>query len=163
MHIRIVLLSLSVMSDSLWPHELQHARLPCPSPSLGVCSDSCPLSQCIQTSHLLASSSPPVLSVSQHQGLFQWVSSLYQLAKVLELQFQHQSFQRIFRVISFKIDWVDFLTVQGILKSLLQYRSSKASTLQGSAFFMVQLSHLYMTTGKAIALDLCRQSNVSAF
>ena len=58
----------------------------------------------------------------------------------------------MFRVISFRVDWVDFLAVQGTLKSLLQYHSSKASALQGSAFFMVQLSHLYMTTGKTIAL-----------
>ena len=75
-----------------------------------------------------------------------WVSSSHQVAKALE--FQLQSFQRIVRMISFKMDWLDLLAVQGTLKSLLQYHSSKASILRHSAFFMVQLSHPYMTTGK---------------
>ena len=70
-------------------------------------------------------------------------------------------------LISFRIDWLDLLAVQGTLKSLLQDHSPKASILQCSAFFMVQLSHLYRTTGKTIALtrrtDRCQQSNVSAF
>src|SRR5574338_1456469 len=68
-------------------------------------------------------------------------------------------------LISFRLDWLDLLAVQGTLKSLLQYHSSKASILQHSAFFTVQLSHPYMTIGKTIALttDLCWQSNVSAF
>ena len=68
-------------------------------------------------------------------------------------------------LISFRMDWLDLLAVQGTLKSLLQHHSSKASILWCSAFFMVQLSHPYMTTGKTIALkmDLCWQSNVSAF
>ena len=65
--------------------------------------------------------------------------------------------------ISFRIDWVDLLAVQGTLKSLRQHHSSKASILQCLAFFIVQLSHPYTTTGKTIALDLCWQSNVSAF
>ena len=69
-----------------------------------------------------------------------------------ELQLQPQSFQLIFTVISIRIDWFDLLAVQGTLKSLLQYHSSKASILRCSAFFMVQLSHPYMTTGKTIAL-----------
>ena len=70
------------------------------------------------------------------------------------------------RLISFMTDWFDLLAVQGTLKSLLQHHSSKASILQCSAFFMVQLSHPYMTTGKTIAFTrqtFCRQSNVSAF
>ena len=69
-------------------------------------------------------------------------------------------------LISFRMDWLDLLAVQGTLKSLLQHHSSKASILWRSAFFMVQLSHPYMTTGKTIALtylDLCQKSNVSAF
>ena len=66
-------------------------------------------------------------------------------------------------LISFMMDWLDFLAVQRTLKSLLQHHSSKASILQHSAFFTVQLSHPYMTTGKTIALDLCWQSNVSVF
>jgi len=71
--------------------------------------------------------------------------------KVLEFQSQHQSSQWIFRT-SFMIDWLDLLAVQGTLESLLQHHSSKASILQHSAFFIVQFSHLYMTTGKTIAL-----------
>ena len=72
--------------------------------------------------------------------------------EVLELQLQHQSFQWTSGLISFRIDWFDLLAIQGTLKSLLQHHSSKASILRHSAFFMVQLSHLYMTTGKTIAL-----------
>ena len=106
----------------------------------------------IQPSHPLSSPSPPALNLSQHQGLFQWVSSSHQVAKVLEFQLQHQSFQWIFRTISFRIDWLDLLTVQGTLKSLLQHHSSKASIRQCSDFFMVQISHLYITTGKTTAL-----------
>ena len=75
------------------------------------------------------------------------------MAKVLELQLQHQSFQYS-GVISFRIDWFDVLAVQGTLKSLLQHHISKASVLQCSAFFMIQLSHPYMTTRKAIALTI---------
>ena len=72
----------------------------------------------------------------------------------MELQLQHQSFQRVFRFISFRIDWFDLLAVQGPLKSLLQHHSSKASILWLSAFSMVQLSPLYMITGKTIALTI---------
>ena len=74
--------------------------------------------------------------------------------KILELQLQYQSFQWIFRLISFRIHWFDLLAVQGTLKSLLQQYNSKPSILQCSAFFMVQLLHPYMTTGKAIALTM---------
>ena len=102
-------------------------------------------------SHPLLSPSPPALNLSQHQGLFKWVSSLYEVTKVLELQLQHQSFQWIFRTDLLRMDWLDLLAVQGTLKSLLQHHSSKASILRHSAFFTVQLSHPYMTTGKTIA------------
>ena len=98
----------------------------------------------IQSSLPLLSPSPPAFYLSQNQDLFQWVSSSHQVAKVLELQLQNQSFQWIFRV--------DFLAVQGTLKTLLQHHSLKASILQCLTFFMVQLSHPYMTTGKTIAL-----------
>ena len=81
----------SVVSDSLRPHELQHVTPPCPSPTPGVHSDSTSIESSIQPSHPLSSPSP-AFSLSQHQGLFQGVSSLHQVAKVLELQFQHQSF-----------------------------------------------------------------------
>ena len=91
---------------TLRPHGLQHARLSCPSPSPRVCSNSSPLSQwCYPTisSSVGPAPSPPAFSLSQHQGLFQWVHSLHQVAKVLELQ--HQSFQWIFRV-DFLWDWL---------------------------------------------------------
>ena len=84
----------SVVSHSLWPHGLQHARPPCSSPAPGVHPNPCPLSQwCHLPSHPLSSPSPPALNLSQHQGLFQWVISSHQVAKVLEFQLQHQSFQ----------------------------------------------------------------------
>ena len=109
------------------------------------------VSDAIQPSHCLKSPSPLALNISQHQGLFKLDSSSNHVAKVLEFQLQHQSFQWIFRT-DFLSDWLDLLTVQGTLKSLLQHHISKASILQHSAFLMVQLSHPYMTTGKTIAL-----------
>ena len=77
---------------------------------------------------------------------------MHQVAKALEFQLQHQSFQLTLRLISFRMDWLDLLAVQGTLKSLLQHHSSKASVLWLSAWFIVQLSHPYMTTGKTIVL-----------
>ena len=99
----------------------------------------------IQPSHPLSSPSPSALNLSQHQGLFKWVSSSHQVATELELQLQHQSFQLIFRIDFLRIDWLDLLPVQGTLKSLLQHHSSKVSILWHSAFFIVQLSHPCMT------------------
>ena len=94
------------MSYSLWPHELQHTRLPCPSLPPWVCSNLCPLSDdAIQPSHPQLPPPLPALNLSQHQGLFQWVGSSHQVAKVLEPQLQHQSFQRIFRV-DFPSNWL---------------------------------------------------------
>ena len=88
----------SVMSDSLRPHGLKHTRLPCPSPTPGVYSNSCPwVGDDIQPSHPLSSPSPPTFNLSQHQGLSQWVSSFHQVAEVLTIQLQHQSFQWMFR------------------------------------------------------------------
>ena len=107
----------------------------------------------IQPSHPLSPPSPPAFNLSHHQGLVQWVSFSQQVAKLLEIQLQHQSFQCIYSgLISFGIDCFALLAVQGILKSLLQHHSSKASALWHSAFFMVQLSHPYMTAEKIIAL-----------
>ena len=106
----------------------------------------------IRPSHPLSSPSPPALNLSQHQGLFRWVSSSYQVPKVLEFQHQCQSSNEHPGLISFRMDWLDLLAVQGTLNSLLQYHSSKASILLCSAFFIVQLSHPYMTTGKTITL-----------
>ena len=110
------------------------------------------LGDAIQPAHPLSSPSPPAITLSQHQGLFQWVSSLLQVAKELDFHLQHQSFQWMFRTDFFMTDWLDLLAVQGALKSLLQHHSSKSSILRCSAFFTVQLSHPYMTTGKTIAL-----------
>ena len=86
--------SLSVVSNSLWPHEFQHARPPCPSPTPGVHSNSCPSSRwCHLASHPLSSPSPPAPNPSQHHSLFQSVNSSHEVAKVLEFQLYHQSFQ----------------------------------------------------------------------
>jgi len=91
---------------TLWPRGLQHVMLPCPSLSPEFAQTRvCWVSDAIQPSHPLSPPSPPALSLSQHQSLFQWVSSLHQVAKVLELQLQHQSFQWIFRV-DFLQDWL---------------------------------------------------------
>ena len=106
------------------------------------------VSDAIQPSHPLLSPSLPAFNISQHQGLFKWVSSLHQVAKVLEFQLQHQFPNEYSGLISFRMDWLDLLAVQGTLKSLLQHHSSKASLLQHLAFFIVQLSQAYMTTGK---------------
>ena len=106
----------------------------------------------IQPSHPLSSLSSPTFNLSQHQSLFKWVSSSHQVAEVLEFQLQHRSFQWIFRADFLRMDWLDLLAVQETLKSLLQHHSLKALILQCSAFFIVQLSHPYMTTGKTIAL-----------
>ena len=103
----------------------------------------------IQPSQILLSPSPPAFNLSQHQGLFQnYTLCVYNYT------------------LSFRMNWLDLLAVQGTLKSLLQHHSWKASILLHSALFAVQLSHPYMTTGKTIALTrwtLLRQSNVSAF
>ena len=100
---------------------------------------------------LLSSPSPPALNLSQHQGLFKRVSSLHQVAKILD-SFNISPSSEDLGLISCKMDWLDLLAVQGTLKSLLQLHSSNASILQCSAFFTVQLSHPYMTTGNTIAL-----------
>ena len=107
----------------------------------------------IQLSHPLSSRFPPTFNLPQHQGLFKWISSSHQVAKVVEFQLQHQSFQWILGLISFRMDWLDHLAIQGALKSLLQHHSSKASFLQHSAFFMIQRSHLYKTTEKTKSFD----------
>ena len=100
------------------------------------------VSDAIQPSHSLLSSSPPDLHLSQHQGLFQSVSSSFSISLSNENS----------GLIPFRIDWLDPLSVQGTLKSLLQHHSSKASILRCSAFFIFQLSHPQLTTGKTIAL-----------
>ena len=133
------------MSDSAIPWTTRQAPL-----SPRVCSNSCPLSQwCHLAISSSAAPSPFAISLSQHQGFFQWISSLHQVAKVLELQLQFSVLMNNSRLISFRIDWFD-LAVQGTLKSLLQHYNLTASILLYSAFFMVLLSHTYMTTGKRL-------------
>ena len=144
----------SVVSNSLRPHELQHARPSCPSPTPGIYPHSCPSSRwchpAISSSVVPFSSCPQFLPASGSfpmSQLFAWGGQ-----SQLEFQLQHQSFNEYSGLISFRMDWLDLLAVQGTLKSLLQHHSSKASILRHSACFIVQLSHPYMTTGKTIAL-----------
>ena len=155
-----------VIYNSVRPHGLKHTRLPCPAPTLGACSKSwtsswwChhtisssvfPFSSCSQS--LPASGSFPMSQFFASGGQSIGVSAS---ASVLSNEYSG--------LISFRNDWLDFLAVQGTLKSLLQHHSSKASVLWHSAFFMVQLSHPYMATGKTIAFT--RRTfvgNVSAF
>ena len=106
----------------------------------------------IQPSHPLSSASPPAFNLTQHQGLFQWVRSLNQAAKQWSFGFSISPSNEHSGLISFRIDWLDLLAIQGTLKRPLQHHSLKASILRRSAFFIVQLSHPYMTTGKTIAL-----------
>ena len=115
------------------------------------------VSDAIQWSHPVLPSSPLALNLSQHQGLFPWVSSSHQAAKVLELQLLHQSFQWIGRLISCRTDRFDLFAVQGILKHLLQHHNSKASILWYSAI------HDYCKNHSFDYMDLCWQSDVSTF
>ena len=111
------------------------------------------VSDAIQTSLALSSPSPPAFNLSQHQALSKWVSSSHQVAKYWSFSFSFSPSNEYSGLTSFRIDWLDLLAVQGTLKSLLKYHSSKGSVLWHSGFFfIVQLSHLYMTTGKTIAL-----------
>ena len=104
------------------------------------------VSDAIQPTDPLLSPSPLVFNLSQHQGVFQWVSSSHQVAKVFI--FSISPSKEYSGLISFRIDWLDLLEVQGTLKSLLQHHSSKALILQFSTFFIIQLSHPYMTSAK---------------
>ena len=141
------------MSDSLRPHGLQHARPLCPSPTPRVYSNSCPLSQwCHPTISsccpvLLLPSIFPSIRVSSSESFLhiRW-------PKCWSFSFNISPSNEYSGLISFRIDWLDLLAVQGTLKSLLQHPSSKASTPLCSAFFTVQLSHPYGSTGKTIAL-----------
>ena len=141
------------MSDSLWPHESQHARPPCPSPTPGVYSNPCPSSQwchpAISSSVIPFSSCPQSLPASRSfpmSQFFAWSGQSTSFSFSISPSNEHLG------LISFRMDWLDLLAVQGTLKSLLQHNSSKASILRRSAFFTVQLSHPYMTTGKTIVL-----------
>ena len=106
----------------------------------------------IQPSHPLSFPSTLAFNLSQHQGIFKRVSSSHRWPKFWSFSFSPSPFNEYSVLISFRMDWLDPLAVQGTLKSLLQHHSSKASILWPSAFFIVQLSHAYMTAGKIIAL-----------
>ena len=139
------------MSDSLWPHEPQQARHPCLSPTPEVYTNSCPLSQgchpAISSSVIPFSSCPQVLPVFSNESTLRM-----RWPKYWSFNFSISPSTEHPGLISFRMDWLDLLAVQGTLKSLLQHHSSKASILQRSVFFTVQLSHPYMTTGKTIVL-----------
>ena len=145
--------SCSVMSDSLRPHDLHHARPPCPSPTPGVHSNSRALSQwchpAISSSVMPFSSCPQSLPASES---FPMSQLRMRWPKYWSFSFSIIPSKEIPGLISFRMDWLDLFAVQGTLQSLLQHHSSKASILRCSAFFTVQLSHPYMTTGKTIAL-----------
>ena len=142
------------MSDSWQPHESQHARPPCPSPSSRVHLNWRPLSwwrhPAVSSSVVLFSSCPQSLPASGSfpmSQLFAWGGPKY-----WSFSFSISPSKEHSGLISFRMDRLDLLAVQGTLKSLLQHHSSKTSILWCLAFLMVQLSHLYMTTGKPIAL-----------
>ena len=127
--------SCSVVSDSLPPHESQHARPPCPSPTPGVHSDSVHrVSDAIQPSHPLSSPSPPAPNPSQHQGVNESVLRM-RWPKYWSFSFSISPSNEHPGLISFRMDWLDLLAVQGTLKSLLQHHSSNASMLWRLAFF----------------------------
>ena len=141
------------MSDSLQLYGLHHARLPCPSPTPGACSNSCPLSQwchpTISSSVVLFSSRLQSFPAS---GSFPMSQLHIRWPKYWSFSFSISPSNEYSGLIFFRIDWFDLLAVQGTLKSLLQHHSSKASILQCSAFFIVRFSYPYMTTGKTITL-----------
>ena len=142
------------MSDSLQPHESQHTTPPCPSPTPGVHSNSHPSSWwchlAISSSVVPFSSCPQSLPASESFPMSKLF--LMRWPKYWSFSFSISPYKEHPGLISFRKDWLALLTVQGTLKSLLQHHSSKASILWCSAFFTAQLSQLYMTTGKTIAL-----------
>ena len=148
-----VQISCSVVSDSLQPCGLQQSRPPCPSPAPRAYSNSCPL---IQWCHPTISSCRPLLLLPSVFPSIQVFSSesvvCIRWTKYWSSSFSISPSSEYSGLNSFRMDWLGLLAVQGTLKSPLQYHSSKASILQCSTFFIVQLSHPYMTTGKTIAL-----------
>ena len=146
------------MSNSLRPYKLQHVRLPCLSLSLRVCSNSCPLwsSLVILSNHLilcrplliLPSIFPSIRVFSNKLAL------LIKWSKYWNFSFSISPSKKYSGLIPFRIDWFGLFAVQRTVKSLLHHHSMKTSILQRLAFFMAQLSHPYMTTGKTIALTI---------
>ena len=156
--------SRSAVSDSLRSHGLQHAKLPCPLPTPGAYSNSCPSSWWCQSNHLILCHPLLLPSILSSIRIFSKESVLcIRWPKYGSFSFSINLSNEYSGLISFRMDWLELLAVQGTLKSLLQHHSSKASIFQHLAFFIVQISHPYMTTGKTIALDGPLQSNVSAF
>ena len=152
-HLSSVQFSHSVLSNSLWLRGLQHAKPPCPSPTPRVYSNSCPLNWwCHPTDAILCrplllppSIFPSIRIFSNESALCIRWAKYWSFSFTISPSHKHSG-------LIFRMDWLDLFAVQGTPKSLLQHHSSKASILQHSAFFIVQLSHPYMTTGKIIAL-----------
>ena len=141
------------MSNSLQPHKLQHTRPPCPSPTPSL-PKPMSIDSVMPSNHLILCHPllllPPILPSIK---VFSNESTLHMSwPKYWSFNFSIIPSKEHPGLISFRMDWLDLLAVQGTLKSLLQHHSSKASILQCSAFFTVQISHPYMTTGKTIAL-----------
>ena len=132
----------SVMSNSLQLHGLQHSKFPCTSPTSGAYSNSCPSSHWCYSNIL----SSVIRFSSRHQSFPESVLHI-RWPKYWSFSFSISPSNEYYGLISFMMDWLDLLLVQGTLKSLPQHHSSKASILRCSAFFIVQLSHPYMTTG----------------
>ena len=146
--------SVSKSGPTLQSQGVQHTRLPCPSPSPGICSNSCPLSQWCRPNIslccplLLPSLFPSIRDFSSESSLhIRWL-------KYWSFSFSINPYNGYSGLIFFRMDWFELLAVQGALKCLLQHHSLKASILHHSAFFLVQLSHLNMTAGKIIALTI---------
>ena len=149
----------SVMYDSLWPHGLKHARLPCPAQLPEPAQNhGHQVGDATTPFHPLLSPFPPAFNLPSIRVFSNESVLRLSWPKYWSFSFSISPSNDYSGLISFRIDWFNLLAVQGALKSLLQHHSSKASVLWHSAFFMVQLSHPYMTTGKTIALS--RQSFV---
>ena len=147
--------SVAQSCPTLWFHGLQHTRRPCPSPTPGAYSNSCPSRQwCHPT---ISSSVVPFFSHLQSFPAsgslpMSWLVLHIRWPKYWSFSFSINPSNEYSGLISFRMDWLDLLAVQGTLKSLVQHHNLKASILQHPAFFIVQLSHPYMTIGKTIAL-----------
>ena len=138
--------------NSLQPHELQHTRTPCPSPTAGIYK---PMSieSVMPSSHLILCHPCLLPSIFPSIRIFSDESALcIRWPKYWSFSFNISPSNQHLGLISFRVDWLDLLTVQGTLKSLLQYHNSKASVLWCSVFFIVRLSHPYLTAGKTITL-----------
>ena len=126
----LLLFSGSVMSDSLQSHGLQHTKIPCPSLSPEACSNTCPLSRyAIQPSHPLSFASPSVCNLPNIRGFSNDSVLRIRWPKYWSFSFSISLSSGYSGLISFRIDWFDLLSIQGILKSLLQHHSSKTSQL----------------------------------